>query len=152
MIECEINGVKLKCYENGDIEYFHLKYKHWRKSSNVLNSYGYKQIRLNRKLYKQHRVIYKAFNTEFDINNSKLEIDHINRITYDNRIENLRVVNQQQNTFNRNNTKGYTFDKNKNRWQGQITVNGKRISKYFDTEIEASEWYLVQKKILHIFN
>ena len=143
MIEIEINGVKLKCYENGDIEYFYKK--KWCKASDKLNK-GYKRIHLNGKSYLQHRILYKAFNPDFDIN-SKLDIDHINRFRNDNHLENLRAITHQQNLFNTN-AKGYS--RNREKWEGRIKVNGKSISKRFDTESEARDWRLEQKKLLHI--
>ncbi len=61
-----------------------------------------------------------------------LVIDHVNRNPLDNRVENLRVVTQQANIFNRGvhpkNTSGATgvqFDKATNKWVARITVNGK---------------------------
>ena len=148
MIEIEINGVKLKCYENGDIEYFYKK--KWCKASDKLNK-GYKRIHLNGKSYLQHRILYKAFNPDFDIN-SKLDIDHINRFRNDNHLENLRAITHQQNNFNRSNVKGYIFYKQNNKWRGHIMLNGKSICKYFDTEEEARDWREEQKKLLHIIN
>ena len=47
-----------------------------------------------------HRVIYYFHNQEWDIYHSYLDnsIDHINENKTDNRIENLRVVNNSQNS------------------------------------------------------
>jgi len=60
------------------------------------------------------------------------DIDHINRIKTDNRINNLREVSRQcnlRNTGNRkNNTsgvKGVSFNKKSNKWQVSIAVNNK---------------------------
>jgi hypothetical protein len=76
-------------------------------------------------------------------------IDHINGNRDDNRIDNLRSVTNQQNLFNTN-AKGYTFNKNKNKFKSQIRVNNKSIYLgYFDTEVEASKAYLDAKKMYH---
>ena len=62
------------------------------------NKKGYLHFMLNGKMIKCHRFIYEKFH------NVKLQpheqIDHISRIKDDNRIENLRVVNNQQNKQN----------------------------------------------------
>ena len=79
-------------------------------------------------------------------------IDHINGDTSDNRICNLRSITQQQNTFN-NKSKGYFFDKTKNKWRPVLTIDGKR--KYlgrYDTEEEARNAYLQLKEKYHIIS
>ncbi len=148
MIECKINDVNLRVYENGEI---YLKKTNWRKATDKLDD-GYKRIMLNGKNYQQHRIIYKAFNPNFDIDNPKLILDHINRVKNDNQLSNLRAITHQQNNFNRSNVKGYIFYKQNNKWRGHIMLNGKSICKYFDTEEEARDWREEQKKLLHIIN
>jgi hypothetical protein len=67
-------------------------------------------------------------------------VDHINKNTLDNRIENLRFVTNQQNGFNRkvgkNNTSGIMgveWSKQKNKWQAKIKFNYKtRHLGFFD--------------------
>ena len=80
----------------------------------------------------------------------KNQLDHINKDKLDNRIENLRDVNNQKNTFNTN-AKGYAWSKHKNKWKSSICLNGKRIHLgYFDTEVQAREAYLKAKEKYHI--
>jgi hypothetical protein len=62
------------------------------------------------------------------------QIDHINGVTDDNRISNLRVVTNQENQKNRtmssNNTSGITgvvWDKFRRKWRARITVNGRKL-------------------------
>jgi len=138
MKECELNGIKLRVYENGEIEYYYLRHKIWKKASEKLNDEGYKNIMLNGKTYKQHRIVGFAF-LGLDINNNSTNnsIDHINKIKHDNRVENLRIVSNQQNCQNTN-AKGYRF--HKNGWEATITINGKRTFKRFKTEADAIQW------------
>ncbi len=107
---------------------------------------GYIQVGIKGKIYKTHRIIYEMLKGEIP---KGLEIDHINRIRDDNRIENLRLVTRQQNQWN-NNAKGYSWNKLLSKWQVRIKVNDK--SKHlglFNMEQEAREAYLVSKKIHH---
>lgn len=77
------------------------------------------------------------------------EIDHINRIKDDNRIENLRKVTRSQNRYNikkragtSSKYRGVHFDKSKNLWVSRLTHNGEviRLGR-FKTEDEAGEAY-----------
>ena len=102
--------------------------------------------------FAKHRLIYLAHNPEWDIfDNSKDNyIDHINRNPSDNSIENLRVVTQQHNQFNRDG-RGYCWCKSRNKWQSSITLNGKVIGLgRFDKEEDARAAYLKAKARLHI--
>lgn len=76
-------------------------------------------------------------------------IDHINRNPSDNRIENLRIVTPQQNTFNTN-AKGYYFHKPSQKYLSRIILDGKSIHiGFFENEQDAHEAYLKAKKIYH---
>ena len=64
-----------------------------------------------------------------------MQIDHINHVVYDNRKNNLRIVNVVQNQRNRilssNNTSGVNgvwFVKRDNIWRASICVEKKRIA------------------------
>jgi hypothetical protein len=104
-----------------------------------------------------HRVVYYAHNQDWDIKNTSKNncIDHIHHeagVPLDNSITNLRVVNQQQNQFNTN-AKGYTFNKEHNKYQSKICVNGKQMHLgYYDTTDEARNAYLDAKKIYHLID
>jgi hypothetical protein len=98
---------------------------------------------------KVHRIIAYCF-LGLDIDNSKLYIDHINHITNDNRIENLRIVTHQQNQFNRSNVKGYYWNKISRNWSSYIYLNKKLIYLgSFNTEEEAHQAYLQAKEKYH---
>ena len=145
-MELVIGETQLKCYECGRIQRL-------LKSNNVkevkgTNMKGYLRIKIGDKKYLCHRIIYKAFNPEWELQ-SPLQIDHINRDRKDNRIENLRLVTNQQNQFNKN-AKGYR--PNHIGFQAHIKVNDKRLTKWFQTEDEARDWYLEKKAIHHIID
>ena len=94
------------------------------------NSCGYKQIQINNKCYKVHRIIwylkYKIWPNE---------IDHINGVRDDNRLINLRNVSSQQNSRNvkqsKRNTSGTVgvyWHKRDNLWEAKIKVNNNLIN------------------------
>ena len=116
-----------------------------------VNSKGYYQIDFakDKKKYKvySHRFIWFYFNREIpDI------IDHINGITTDNQLANLRNVNHQKNLFNTK-AKGYYLQKKTNKWLAEIQVNKERIYLgIFDCEMKARQAYLQAKEIYHIID
>ena len=122
----------------------------WVTCNKGLDSRGYYYTEIKGKSFRCHRLIGMVY-LDLDIDNPKLQIDHINRIRTDNRVENLRIVTQQQNAFNCSNTKGYYFRKDRNKYRAYIRVNGilKHLG-YFDTKEEAHERYLQEKAIMHI--
>ena len=65
-------------------------------SSGSFDKDGYLIIKIKGKQYKAHRLVYAYFNGRFPPD----EIDHINRVRSDNRIENLRACTRQQNIAN----------------------------------------------------
>ena len=80
-----------------------------------------------------------------------LQIDHINGIRHDNRIDNLRLVTSQENSFNRN-CKGYSQREN-GKWRAILTLNRKRVfDKTYDTEEEAIKGREEAKQKYHIIN
>jgi hypothetical protein len=124
------------------------------KLMNSLDVYGYIQVYYSKKMYKAHRLIWAITYGEMP----QGQIDHINGIRSDNKISNLRVVTQQQNSFNKtkkskSNQSGYRgvcWNKRANKWQSSISVNGKNIYLGVFTSIEsARQAYLEAKKIHH---
>lgn len=79
----------------------------------------------------------------------KKEIDHINRLPWDNRKSNLREVNRSQNQQNRvshketvSKYKGVTWRIHENLWHSRIRFNGKLLHLgYFKTEKDAAIAY-----------
>ena len=86
------------------------------------------------------------------------DIDHINGIPHDNRIENLRDVSHRTNSENRRHGRnggliGTAFHKHSGRWRAIIGANSKYITLgYFDTAEEAHARYLIAKRELHAGN
>lgn len=92
---------------------------------------GYMRVAVGNRRYREHRIIWEMHNGAIP---EGYEVDHINHVRSDNRIENLRLVKRQQNNQNmslrRNSTSGYigvTWDKQTNKWRSVIHVNGKNI-------------------------
>ena len=134
---------KYNKYEiDNDVVYVNLN----NSDENIMIRGGYATSRKNHKTIIFHRII-------MGTNDSKIQVDHINGNTLDNRKQNLRICSNQENSFNKNknsnNSSGYKgvyFDKERNKWRSAIQFNGKSIKspKRYDTPEEAYEWY-VQK-------
>ena len=155
----DINNKKIRINKNDSMDIYTwrdwVKKPYWFKIkiSLATQKRGYKKylIYINNKQYGLSRIIYKAHNKDWEIDNSSMNnfIDHINTNSLDNRIENLRVLTHQQNQFNRN-AKGYSFDKKNNKWHTRIHINGKyKYLGYFKKEEDAKQAYLKAKEIYH---
>ena len=111
--------------------------------------FGYLNIHWLQMDWRVHRIIWMLVNDE-PLEYSD-EIDHRNRIRDDNRPSNLRKATHQQNQWNAglrsDNTSGIrgVCKKPNNRWEANITVNGKpQYLGLFKSPQEAAEAY--QKK------
>jgi hypothetical protein len=117
---------------------------------------GYHQICVNGKLYQSHRLAWLYVYGSFPSKN----IDHINGVRDDNRIDNLReanyIENGQNRSINKNNTSGFigvSYHKKQCKWTSRITFNYKIMNLgYFDTAEEAHQAYVKAKSELHTFN
>ena len=82
-------------------------------------------ITFNQKRYRVHQIVFLMFNGYIP-----KEIDHINGIRNDNRIENLRPANSknQQNAKTRKDNKSGVkgVKKCKNKWRADIKIDGKQ--------------------------
>ncbi len=108
----------------------------------------YQRLTINGKTYRANRIIWVMFNGEIP---EGLQVDHINGDTLDDRIENLRLVTQQENNFNETRAKGYSWHKTSNKWRAQLTLNDKQKHLgLFNTKEEAREAYLKAKEKYHI--
>ncbi|TKU44556.1 HNH endonuclease [Citrobacter sp. wls714] len=95
------------------------------------NCRGYWQVGLSGHRLLNHRVIWMMFHGDIP---QDYEIDHVNHVKGDNRIENLRLVTHMENGKNqsagKNNKSGFNGvlkSKEGNRWRAFISVNRKKI-------------------------
>ena len=119
------------------------------KTAGYAHHTGYRYIKLGTQPIAAHRVVWVYHNGMID---ETMQIDHINGIKSDNRIENLRLVTAQENCFNRSkhNAKGYSWNKSVKKWQSYISINGKpKYLGVFAKEQDARNAYLDSCKIYH---
>ncbi len=118
------------------------------KECNSRDSQGYVRIKYKGRTIKLHRLAYYIVTGEIPT-----EIDHINRVKHDNRIENLRHVNRSQNAINRETRKAYkgiAFIKSHGKWCAKLMHQKHRyFLGYFDSAIEAAKAY--DKKAKELF-
>lgn len=125
--------------KRGDI-IMHPKYSH------STGGYYYIELSLNGKstTFKMNRLVWQTFNGKTD-----LEIDHINHISWDDRLENLQPLTGRQNatkaTLRYHKTSKYTgvhWDIARKKWRSGITINKELIHLgRFDNEEEAALAY-----------
>ena len=156
-MECELYGRKIK-YDEGKLWLWRerwgkrkLKNPYWYELKGALDKDGYRQVNINYKIYKFHRVVYWINNKNWKLHDSSTDnsIDHIDRDKSNNNIENLRVVTNQENSWNQD-CKGYSFHKARGKYAAEITVNGKKKHLgRFENEDDARNAYLNAKAIHH---
>ena len=148
-----INGRRLRLnLQSGEIWGIDGRTKKWKVKSPYKNG-DYLRMNIGSKRYLIHRVIYKFYNPDWNIDDGSNDnsIDHKNGNTTDNHITNLRNVNHQQNHFNETKAKGYCWNKKLKKWMAKIQLNGKTIYLgLFVLEADARNAYLEAKKIYHI--
>jgi hypothetical protein len=122
------------------------------------NSKGYCRVPFKLRHVYYHTIMWILHNGDIE---GDLMIDHINGDKVDNRIENLRLLdnrgNQQNTTRQRKGRKlvGTCQSKRDGRWISKIATTGDNTHIHlglYDTEEEAHEMYLKALAILHTFN
>ena len=113
---------------------------------NTLSVQGYRVGAIFGRMYRSHRVIWAMHCGEWP----EEQIDHINGIRDDNRIDNLRAVcgfdNMRNQKRHENNTSGFTgvsWDEASQKWFVQIRANGR--SKYLGIFEELSDAVAARK-------
>jgi hypothetical protein len=109
------------------------------------NRFGYMVIGLYGTAYYAHRLAWAHFYEEDPVS----QIDHINGVRDDNRIENLRKASSSDNNRNsrakshsfHSKYKGVGWYESGAKWRMRIDIGGKVITKYFKDEIDAAISY-----------
>jgi hypothetical protein len=134
---------------------------YWRKRSNAkvaagqtagtVNASGYCVITINGKKIHAHRLIWL-----WHYETLPLMVDHINRDTLDNRIENLREADYVRNAYNSklksDNTsgvKGVSWCNTFSRWVVQLYANKPKVTGRFKRFEEAVEFAANKRRELH---
>tara|TARA_R100000951_G_C2637073_1_gene179641 strand:+ start:15 stop:533 length:519 start_codon:yes stop_codon:yes gene_type:complete len=100
---------------------------------------GYRKVSIDDKQYYEHRLVY-LYHHGYLPN----EIDHMNGIKNDNRVENLRACTRTENNHNKgiqkNNTSGYkgvSFNKSIGKWEVYLWIEKakKNLGYYSDLEL-----------------
>lgn len=153
-MDVEIFGNKLCVYKNGTITKLRFpsdpsnnSCKLKKQTTNKTTGYNYIQLRCDSiaKKYDVHRIIASVY-LDFDIDDSKIHIDHIDRNLSNNHINNLQLSNPSANAPNTN-YRGYYWDKNAQKFKAQIILNNEAIPLgLFDSEDDAHNAYLEAKK------
>lgn len=110
---------------------------------------GYVYIKFQRRNYKAHRLAWFFAHGEWP----SVDIDHINRVRHDNRIENLRLATEAQNSANKGLDKrsktglrGVAWRARQKRYQA--TFQNKHLG-YFETKEDAHAAALGARKRAH---
>lgn len=124
---------------------------HNKPTSKTVNNCGYSLIGICGKQYLAHRVAWAMYYGKWP----EGQIDHINHIRTDNRIKNLREVDDQENkknlsliSTNKTGVMGVSWDKNRSMWRSRIQIGQKGIFlgrfNSFDEAVTAREKALEQ--------
>jgi hypothetical protein len=136
-------------YKDGNLYSKINRYKTTIRKNDLIKCYlksGYLRTCINYKSYRIHRLIFMMHHGYLP-----KQIDHINGIKDDNRIENLRAATQSQNLFNRtltkSNTSGIknvTFEQNK--YRVRLRINNKLINFGSYDDLELAELVAIEAR------
>ena len=101
---------------------------------------GYLRVRVNGKRFRAHRVCWALYHGYWPD-----QIDHVNGVRSDNRIENLRNVtatgnmrNKRRDKRNKSGTTGVCWVESRRKWYAKICHEKKQISIGYYTDIQAA--------------
>jgi hypothetical protein len=109
-------------------------------------SKGYYRCCLNKKIITVHQLVAIVFLNHKPCG-MKLVVDHINNIKTDNRVDNLQIITNRENSSKdvkgkSSNYTGVSWSKANSKWRCEIKINNERINLgYFINEIDASNSY-----------
>lgn len=118
---------------------------------------GYYSVKLclkgKAKSYNVHKLVAISFLNNKTDGTQKIVVDHIDSNPLNNKVENLQLITQRENTSKtkRGSSKytGVFYATKLKKWRSSIYINGKKIHLgYYNTELEASEIY--QNKLKQI--
>jgi hypothetical protein len=117
---------------------------------------GYIRVSIKSESYLEHRLIWAMHFGEIP---EGMQIDHINGIAWDNRVENLRLASPRENQQNYPGgvgaiaVTGCHYNSKRRKFVAAIRTNGKQKHLgYSDTKEEAGEAYAEAKRIYHTFH
>ena len=122
----------------------------------TVGSHGYYTVGLckgKRKTISVHQLVAMTFLNHKPDGTTKVVVDHIDNNPLNNRLYNLQLVTNRENTSkNRNGTSKYTgvcWSKRDNKWRSEIRINGKKKHLgRFNCELAAAAAY--QKELIKL--
>ena len=120
----------------------------------TISGNGYYYVELKSKPFKVSILVAMCFLSHKPNGKMDLVVDHINNDRLDNRLENLQIITQRENSYRKQDKgtskyKGVCWDKRSSKWLAQIQINGKGFYLgLFKCELAASLAYQNKLKTL----
>jgi len=135
------------------------KRKSWKIMKGNIRKDGYKQYSLwcdgKMRTYPLHQLVAMAF-LNHNPSGMDLIVDHINNIKTDNRVENLQIITNRENSSKdqkERSSKYVGVFKSKYSWMSCIWISGKSVYLgSFKVEENASKTYEIALSIVHLFD
>ena len=146
------NNTELKVFRDGRLQFINKGGKVWKDKKLSNHCEGYLQTKLNGKMVLVHTIIALCY---LGKKPEGKQIDHINSIRNDNRVENLQYITASENCLKKTTSNGKpikgTQKLSSGRFQVKIYINRKNTGLgTYDTEEEAIEIYIQAKAKLLI--